>query len=384
MQLSKATEVIYRDRTYRFSRQFLGGLREAPRIKPADELLLDWVHDSAAPEPLPPVAVYHDRGGIVGTCLAAGSVHLVSDKVGHHEQFRRHYRANWPEGEVASVTTSSVFLGLPDSVEQVLMHVPKSLDLFELYLEGIAHRAPAGRRVAAAFMTRHFTPRLLEIAARYAGSVGQSRAYKKARLLLLDDLRDQGPPGQRFHRLDFRDKEYRQYFGVFSSDHIDIATQFLLDRWTAVPALTDLPAPGRILDIGCGNGVIGDQLLMRYPEATLAATDISEVAVRSARENLAWAGPRASVHQLSALDGLPGPELFDLIVTNPPFHDGHHNEINTSLGLFRQARKKLHPDGHLVIVANQHLNYATHLRREFGEVLEVARNRKFVIYRCAP
>jgi 23S rRNA (guanine1835-N2)-methyltransferase len=383
MELPNSTSVVYRNRTYRFSGQFLGGLSDAPRIKPADELLLNWAYETTGSESLPPTAVYHDRGGVLVTCLEAEEIHVISDNVGHREQAMVHHRANHPAARSPVNTEHSVFDPTPTAVELVMMHVPKSLELFELYLAGIAHLAPPGRQVAASFMTRHFTPRMLDLAARFAGKVAQSRAHKKARLLLLSDLKDQGPSRQQFQEITFRGKAYRQYKGVFSSGHIDYATQFLLEQWDTAPGLVGMGAPTRILDIGCGNGVIGDQLLLRYPEAQLLATDISEVAVRSARENLAWAGPRASVYQRGTLDKLPEELTFDLIVTNPPFHDGHHNEISVTLGLFRQARKRLNSSGHLVVVANQHLNYATHLQRDFREVLEVARNRKFVIYRCA-
>lgn len=384
MELPDSTTVLYREQTYRFGRNFLGGLREAPAIRPADELLLNWAYATAASNPLPPTAVYHDRGGVLGICLAAGEAHLCSDNIRHREQFDLHYRWNAAIDQPAAPTHHGIFEPLPAAVSLVLMQVPKSLELFELYLRGITHRAPGERKVAAAFMTRHFSSGMLDVAARYAGGVEQSRAHKKARLLLLSDLRDQGIPGQQFHNIPYREKQYRQYFGVFSAGHIDYATQFLLESWEKVPALGTIEKPEQILDIGCGNGVIGDQLLLRYPEAQLTATDISEVAVRSTRENLAWAGPRASVVQCSCLGDIITPERFDLIVTNPPFHDGHRNDMTTSLDLFRQARKRLSPAGHLVIVANQHLNYATHLKREFREAVEVARNRKFVIYRCRP
>jgi len=76
------------------------------------------------------------------------------------------------------------------------------------------------------------------------------------------------------------------------------------------------------------------------------------------------------------------PERFDLIITNPPFHNEHQTDISIGTDLFAEAADRLTPDGHLVVVANRHLNYATHLRRYFDEVLEVSTNEKFVVYRC--
>ncbi|MEM9930501.1 MAG: class I SAM-dependent methyltransferase [Bacteroidota bacterium] len=186
------------------------------------------------------------------------------------------------------------------------------------------------------------------------------------------------------HQVSLAGTVYEQHPGVFSAGHIDYATQFLLEEWSTNPLLLDLPAPESIIDIGCGNGVIGDQLLARYPRAHLTATDVSELALASARHNLRQHGfgERVKVLTASSLAAVLDPALFDLIVTNPPFHDGHQTDISVPLEIFQTASGRLSPAGALVVVANRHLNYLTHLRRYFAEVRIVAENNKFVIYRC--
>jgi len=151
----------------------------------------------------------------------------------------------------------------------------------------------------------------------------------------------------------------------------------------ASTATPETPAPAQILDPGCGNGIIGDYLLGRYPAAHLTAYDISRVATASTQLNLNAHGytDRATVLEAGSLDEIKGPARFDLIVTNPPFHDEFQTDISVSTDLFLAASDRLNPGGHLVVVANRHLNYATHLRRYFDEVLVVAENEKFVVYR---
>lgn len=365
-------QITYQDKAFTFPATALGGTKDAPRLKPTDELLLNWLAEQAAG----PLAIYHDREGVLSTCCYDRERHLIADNVNHHQAAMEHLLTVTHPGRCLPERFSPLE-PLGADRELVVMQIPKSPDLFELYLAGIAATAGANRRVAAAFQTRHFTPKLLEIAERYANDVSQSRAYKKARLLLLNDLTPGKIPEELYHQVSYNNRTYYQYYGVFSAKHVDYATQFMLEEWTTNHLLKGLPTPTSILDIGCGNGIIIDQLAQTYPKARLVGSDVSQVAISSTAQN----NPYVTVHQTDNLS-FAAPESFDLIVTNPPFHDGHRNAIGPTLQLFKEAREKLSEKGHLVIVANRHLNYVTHLDRLFEEVIEVAENKKFVVYRC--
>ncbi|MBC6993274.1 methyltransferase [Neolewinella lacunae] len=368
------TTVHYAGRPYRLPLLALGGTASAPLLKPAEVLLLDW----ARQQPPGPALALHDHFGVLTTCLEGRERTMASDNAVHHQRLAFAFRSNF--GEDGLLPRSFDLFTPPPPPALALLHLPKSLDLFAEYLHYVAAAASPATHLAVGFQTRHFTPRLLAVAAAYAGKVEQSRAYKKARLLLLSQLRLPDPAPDRLHTIRYQDRDYEQYRGVFSAHHIDYATQFLLDTWATHPLLCGLPAPVRLLDIGCGNGVIVDQLRQRhYPAAEVAGTDVSSLAIASARRNL---GPAADLRWQPDLTHWPA-QHFGLIVTNPPFHDGHRNSIDASLDLFTAATQKLAADGHFVVVANRHLNYATHLERRFGEVLTVAENQKFVIYRSA-
>ncbi|MEL7341587.1 MAG: methyltransferase, partial [Bacteroidota bacterium] len=135
----------------------------------------------------------------------------------------------------------------------------------------------------------------------------------------------------------------------------------------------------RILDLGCGYGIIASQIAAVYPGRALHLMDDNYLALASAKQNLA--GQEAQFHFADSLADIE--EQFDFIVSNPPFHFEHENNIEIPLQLFREARKSLKAGGHFQLVANQHLNYQTHLRKMFPRVLIVAENKKFVIYDCA-
>lgn len=91
----------------------------------------------------------------------------------------------------------------------------------------------------------------------------------------------------------------------------------LLGAWAAAPQ-----APGRILDIGTGTGLIALMMAQRFPEALVTAIDIDEMAVSQAAENVS-ASPFADRIRVVAADvqTFRTAEKFDSIVCNPPFFE---------------------------------------------------------------
>jgi release factor glutamine methyltransferase len=75
----------------------------------------------------------------------------------------------------------------------------------------------------------------------------------------------------------------------------------------------------KILDVGTGSGVIALSLAVKFPEAKIYASDVSEEALGLARENAARLGLVERIHFIRAnlLDDLDG--TFDLIVANLPY-----------------------------------------------------------------
>jgi len=85
-------------------------------------------------------------------------------------------------------------------------------------------------------------------------------------------------------------------------------------------------------------------------------------------------------------DGLPpnvtvitSGDPFDLILCNPPFHQGHVIGDHIAWQMFAQSKKQLRKDGELWIVGNRHLQYHIKLKKIFGNCRQVAGNAKFVM-----
>jgi 16S rRNA (guanine1207-N2)-methyltransferase len=69
----------------------------------------------------------------------------------------------------------------------------------------------------------------------------------------------------------------------------------------------------------------------------------------------------------------------DLVVCNPPFHQGTSVSSGVSLRLFRAAGRVLKPRGQLWTVFNSPLQYQGQLSRTVGPTRIVGRNPKFTV-----
>ena len=103
--------------------------------------------------------------------------------------------------------------------------------------------------------------------------------------------------------------------GVFARGRLDIGTGVLL---RAVPPPTGAP---RILDLGCGYGVIGQAIAVACPGAVVTAADVNERALLLANENAEALGV---ADRFSAVlpDAVPTDATYDAIWSNPPIRIG--------------------------------------------------------------
>lgn len=314
------------------------------------------------------LSIYHDRFGYLACQLHTARPTIIITHKSQENALAANYKANG----ISALKSNDPLTALPNKTDVVLMKVPKSLGLFQLFLEHIAQNSTDDVVVICAFMTRHFTTNMLEVAGKYFEGVEQSRAVKKARLLTLTKKKPT-TPGQLLTESTYKEQVYQQYFGVFSADHIDYATQFFLEH----VQIED--GDERILDLASGNGVIGNELLKELPNAEMHLLDDSFLAVASAKLNVQ--GDKVHHHYANDLSSFE-PDSLDLIVTNPPFHFEYEVNIKVPIALFRASHQCLKKGGNLQLVASQHLNYKTHLEPLFADVQVLAEDEKFVVYKC--
>lgn len=160
---------------------------------------------------------------------------------------------------------------------------------------------------------------------------------------------------------------------VFSSAELDSGTKLLLSTFHKVDGLK-----GQVLDLGCGAGVIGASLKQLFPKIKLTMSDIHAMALASSERTLAenkLEGKVVASDVFSHLDG-----RFDLIVSNPPFHDGIDTAYQAVENLIKNAKAYLNRGGELRIVANAFLPYPDLLDRAFGKHEVLAKTGKFKVY----
>ncbi|HEX5701261.1 MAG TPA: peptide chain release factor N(5)-glutamine methyltransferase [Rubrobacter sp.] len=94
--------------------------------------------------------------------------------------------------------------------------------------------------------------------------------------------------------------------------------------------------PCVVLDVGTGSGAIAISIAQERPRCAVHATDISEVALRIARQNAARNDSSVSFHEADVASGLHFLNgSIDLLISNPPYVD----EISASRRLAPEVRE---------------------------------------------
>lgn len=162
------------------------------------------------------------------------------------------------------------------------------------------------------------------------------------------------------------------YPGVFSHGRLDDGSALLLE------SLAGLPLSGSVLDIGCGAGILSAVLARAGLQVT--AVDVSATAVAATSVTLQANQLNAVVQCSDLYSAVNG--RFDLIISNPPFHDGLQRTTAISERLIREAPQYLRDNGRLLLVANQGLPYGDWLKQAFRQVEVLAENRRFRVWQA--
>ena len=237
-------------------------------------------------------------------------------------------------------------------------------------------------RLLAAGMARHIHRSTLDLFEHIIGPTLSTRAVRKARLLLpeRDFSLNQGQTPYPDSYTLLLDREYRiqNHAGLFSHGRLDRGSRLLIER------LPVGDAPLRIIDLGCGSGVIGIAAAAMNPRARLLFSDESYLAVDSARDNFEAAFGRLREARFSVDDCIrnEADASADRVLVNPPFHQQHALGDAAAWQMFRQSRRVLDRGGELMVVGNRHLAYHAKLKKLFGNAEVLDSDSKFVVLRA--
>lgn len=357
----------YQNQQYQIKRYPTSGNKSLKPWSAAEEYTLRFLDEQAIHKGQ--IALYNDRFGYWSVCLHAQQPISIVNQKSQEKALVKNLQHN----NCSLPLFCNPLQELPQSIDTALIKIPKSLDLFQLYLQQLSQHLHEQSTVIGCFMTKYFSPQMLSIAALYFEKVEQSRAWKKARLLI---LRQPKAHQERtlLHEVSLdSNQNFQQYFGVFSAKHIDYASLFFIEHLQV--NLNDQ----NVLDLASGNGVLATAFRHKNPHCQLHLMDDSFLAVASSKLNLA--SENTFFHYNNNLKNFER-QFFDVVISNPPFHFEHEIDIQIPLGLFKEVECCLKTGGRFQLVANKHLNYKTHLEKIFAQVLITAENKKFVVYTC--
>ena len=162
--------------------------------------------------------------------------------------------------------------------------------------------------------------------------------------------------------------------GVFSHGRLDKGTQVLLETLDAVPS-------GKVLDFGCGAGVISAYINTLSGEHDFTLVDCDALALASSHKTMSATGSKSfTVIPSDGLSEVTG--QFDLIISNPPFHQGVKTHYEVTEQFLAQSRQMLRPGGELRIVANSFLRYPPIIQKAFGRCETLLVKDGFSVYRA--
>jgi 16S rRNA (guanine1207-N2)-methyltransferase len=161
--------------------------------------------------------------------------------------------------------------------------------------------------------------------------------------------------------------------GVFAADGLDEGSRLLLRH---LPVLQATSA----LDLGCGAGWLARFLLQTGRAAKVEAVDTHWMALEATRATLASFGAAATVRASEGLSDATGG--YDLVVSNPPFHQGHTQTLDPTLRMIADLPRVMRYVGRLYLVANRFLPYNEALDAAFERVSVIAETGKFRLYRA--
>ena len=159
------------------------------------------------------------------------------------------------------------------------------------------------------------------------------------------------------------------YPGVFAHGRMDPGSRLLLG------VLPEISEGERVLDLGCGSGVLGAAVQTRQPAASLDLVDIDAIALEAARENV----PEATLILGEALD-LPDDPRYDVVLCNPPHHSGKEESLDAVEEMIGTTGRRLHRGGWALFVTQRRLPVEPLLRRSFRSVAVSAQDPTYRVW----
>ncbi len=261
----------------------------------------------------------------------------------------------------------------------VILFLPKGKELRELLIGRCAAVIQSNGRLLLVGPLRGGIKSARKVLQQYFENVVCVDTARHCAIYLADTPRYGQPRNHRDWLISYQvstgsvDLTVRSYPGVFSHGRLNEGSQLLLQT------LRDDPVSAtRVLDVGCGCGLLGTWMYVANPKTQISMVDTSARALLAASETAEANGLTSkSVRPSDVLSDANG--TYDLILSNPPFHQGLNVDHSVLVALLRTAPMVLAPGSVIRIVVNRFIACQSLMSKHLGNCRLVAENSKYEV-----
>ena len=354
----------------------------------ADEYLVNHVNEEGLIKANTKLAIFNDAFGAVTTNFChSGSddanVICINDSFISSQGIQYNIEQNALDD--SNVTQLSSLDSLPNDIDVILYKIPKSKSLLIEQLIQIKKSVNDNCIFIAADRAKEIHSSTLKVFEKHLGTTKTSLAVKKARLVFCQFDNKQVHPSpfptvwplshKSTNDSPSRELTISNHANVYAREKLDIGARYFISN------LPKVAANSKVIDLGCGNGVVGLTVLTNQTNAHVHFIDESRMALASAKQNVMTNLPdlieQCEFTLNDCLTNIEGGSV-DLILCNPPFHQNTATTDHIAWQMFKDSHRVLKKGGELRIIGNRQLAYHIKLQRIFGNETLVASNDKFV------
>lgn len=338
----------------------------------ADEYLLNTLQTQGSLNKQQQILLINDQFGALANALHTHQLQHWSDSYTSQHACRINLEQNKLNPKISYIKSIETPTTKPSIV---IIKIPKSTDLLKDQLIRLKPIIDNETLIIAGGMVKHISHNILKVFNHIIGSSEQSLAKKKARLIFCkaDSTQTVSTHYPKIVKNKELNLELHHHANVFSKSSLDIGTRFLLEQFH------NLPKANEIIDLGCGNGILGIIAKQHQPTSKVTFIDESYMAIDSATYNYHSAFGETNASFITSHELPLDPQSIDLVLCNPPFHHEHVITNHIAWQMLEQSYQVLKKGGAIWCVANRHLNYHNQLKRLFSHCKTVAANKKFVV-----
>ena len=145
--------------------------------------------------------------------------------------------------------------------------------------------------------------------------------------------------------------------GVFSHRHVDVGARRLIDEMQIEPG-------NRVLDIGCGAGIVALAAACRGESVAVHAVDSSARAIQCTQHGAALNGLKNITTELNAAGRYIGAGSYDLALANPPYYAS----FRIAEHFLTAGREALSVGGRMLVVTKSSDWYQGHMPTLYDDV----------------